>query len=49
MAERPETFHFRLDDNFTSGMRRAAEAARTVGAQWERDAATWEPHDWREW
>lgn len=38
-----------LNDNFTSGLRLAADAAAALHQRMTRDAATWEPHDWSEW
>lgn len=38
-----------LSDNFTGPLLRAKEAAHELNRILERDAATWEPHDWSEW
>ncbi len=46
MAERNERVTLKLDDNFTSGLARMAEAVEQIRVCDQLRRATWEPHDW---
>lgn len=48
--EHREPVRLSFDPNsFTGRMRLAAEAADSLNRTLQRNAATWEPHDWSEW
>lgn len=49
MADRRVPVNLVLTDNFTGPLSLIKQAAHDMHVRWERDAATWEPHDWSEW
>lgn len=48
MTEFSERHRLILGDDFSAGMRRAADAAKFLNALATAQQATWEPHDWED-